>query len=333
MMEPVIVILLAVGVVAAVAAVVVVRSRRRSLPPPTPERYRIERPSLSERLGPARLGAAVLGLFGGRPDTDVWASLEEALLAADVGLPVTSRVVDVVRVARPDEPAEAHALVRQTLLDTLSSGDRSVARTGAPSVVLVVGVNGVGKTTTIAKLAARLREHGADPILAAADTFRAAADSQLAAWADRVGVQVVRGADGADPASVAFEAVRTARDRGHDTVIVDTAGRLHSKKNLMDELGKIVRVLDRESTIDETLLVLDGTAGQNGLAQARAFAGVVDLTGVILTKMDGTAKGGIAFAVEQELGVPVKFIGLGEGVDDLIPFEPVAYVDAILEPA
>lgn len=333
MMEPVIVILLVVGVLVAVAAVAVVRSKRRSLPPATPERHRIERPSLTERLAPARLGGAILGLLGGRPDADAWAALEEVLLSADVGLPVTTRVVDVVRVARPDDPVAAHSLLRQALLDTLSTGDRSVVRTGAPSVVLVVGVNGVGKTTTIAKLAARLTEQGAHPILAAADTFRAAADSQLAAWADRVGVQVVRGADGADPASVAFEAVRTARDRGHDTVIVDTAGRLHSKRNLMDELSKIVRVLDRESTIDETLLVLDGTAGQNGLAQARAFAEVVDLTGVILTKMDGTAKGGIAFAVEHELGVPVKFIGLGEGVEDLIPFEPVAYVDAILEPA
>jgi len=196
---------------------------------------------------------------------------------------------------------------------------------------LVVGVNGVGKTTTIAKLAVRLTEAGATPVLAAADTFRAAADEQLAVWADRVGAEVVRGSEGADPASVAYQGVARAKEAGFDTLIVDTAGRMHSKKNLMQELDKIVRVLEREAGgIDEALLVLDGTAGQNGMAQARAFAKSVDLTGVVLTKMDGSAKGGIAFAVEAELNIPIKFIGLGEGVDDLIAFDPDTYVDALL---
>ncbi len=331
-----IVVLAAIGLVVLVATVAVVGSRRRRpLPPATPERLRIERPSMAGRLATARagIGDRIRGVFREGLADDAWNTLEEVLLTADVGLTVTTRVVESVRAAQPVDPAAAQALVCASLLATLSDGNRAIRRTGSPSIILVVGVNGGGKTTTIAKLAARLREEGARPILAAADTFRAAADTQLAAWADRVGVEVVRGADGADPTSVAFEAVRAARANGHDTVIVDTAGRLHSKKNLMDELGKIVRVLGREATIDETLLVLDGTAGQNGLAQARAFGEVTALTGVVLTKMDGSAKGGIAFAVEQELGVPVKFIGLGEGVDDLIPFDPEAYVNAILEPA
>lgn len=305
--------------------------RRQSLPPSTPDRLEVERPSMVARLAPARIGDRVRGLF--RADEEAWEKLEEVLLSADVGLGVTSRVVDLVRSARPTDPDSAQAAIREALLTTLSTADRSVRRTGSPSIVLVVGVNGVGKTTTIAKLAARLREDGARPILAAADTFRAAADAQLAAWAERVGVEVIRGVDGSDPASVAFDGVKAAREGDHDTVIVDTAGRLHSKKNLMEELGKIFRVLEREATIDEVLLVLDGTAGQNGLAQARAFGEVAPLTGIVLTKMDGSAKGGIAFAVEQELGVPVKFIGLGEGVADLIPFDPADYVDAILEPA
>lgn len=319
----------------AVVGVVVVRSRRsKALPPATPERLSIERPTMAGRLVAARagIGDRLRGLLGGGDlGPDAWDAIEEVLLTADVGLDVTTAVVAAVRDAHPETPEGARALIRDELLGTLSDGDRSVRLTGDPSIVLVVGVNGVGKTTTIAKLAARLREQGASPILAAADTFRAAADTQLATWAERVGVEVVRGDDGADPASVAYEGVEAARRTGADVVIVDTAGRLHSKKHLMEELGKIVRVLSREGTIDEVLLVLDGTAGQNGLAQAKAFGEVSALTGVVLTKMDGSAKGGIAFAVEHDLGVPVKFIGLGEGVDDLIPFDPVAYVDAVLE--
>lgn len=317
-----------------VAGLLVARSRRtRALPPATPERLSIERPTMAARLATARagIGDRLRGVLGDHLDGATWDDLEEVLLAADVGLDVTTTVVDAVRTAHPGSAGEARAAVRNQLLGTLSTSDRGVHLTGEPSIVLVVGVNGVGKTTTIAKLAARLREQGASPILAAADTFRAAADTQLAMWAERVGVEVVRGEDGGDPASVAYEGVAAAKQAGDDVVIVDTAGRLHSKRNLMEELGKIVRVLSREGTIDEVLLVLDGTAGQNGLAQAKAFGEVADLTGVVLTKMDGSAKGGIAFAVEHDLGVPVKFIGLGEGVDDLIAFDPTAYVDAIME--
>lgn len=328
--------LLIIGAVllVAVVGVLVTRARRgRALPPPTPERLSIERPTMAARLATARagIGDRLRGVFGGDLGDDAWDDLEEVLLTADVGLDVTMAVVGAVRKAHPSSSDEAQAAVRSELLGTLSTADRGVHLTGDPSIVLVVGVNGVGKTTTIAKLAARLREQGATPILAAADTFRAAADTQLAMWADRVGVEVVRGEDGGDPASVAYEGVAAAKRAGNDVVIVDTAGRLHSKKNLMEELGKIVRVLSREGTIDEVLLVLDGTAGQNGLAQAKAFGEVADLTGVVLTKMDGSSKGGIAFAVEHDLGVPVKFIGLGEGVDDLIGFDAVAYVDAVLE--
>ena len=321
---------------AVVLGLVIARSRRtRALPPATPDRLSIERPSMANRLATARagIGDRIRGLLGGELGPDAWDAMEEVLLTADVGLDVTTTVVDAVRRARPESASGAQECIRGELLATLSDADRSVHLTGKPSIVLVVGVNGVGKTTTIAKIAARLREQGASPILAAADTFRAAADTQLAAWAERVGVAVVRGEDGSDPAAVAFEGVAAAKRGGNDVVIVDTAGRLHSKKHLMEELGKIVRVLSREGTIDEVLLVLDGTAGQNGLAQAKAFGEVASLTGVVLTKMDGSAKGGIAFAVEHELGVPVKFIGLGEGVDDLIPFEPTAYVDAIMEGA
>ncbi len=201
-------------------------------------------------------------------------------------------------------------------------------------MIVVVGVNGTGKTTSIAKLANRLKTAGREPLLGAADTFRAAADAQLRTWADRVGVQVVGGQPGADPAAVAFDALQAARARGREAVIVDTAGRLHSKHNLMEELGKVVRVLRREAgEVDEVLLVLDATTGQNGIAQVRQFTEAVGVTGIILTKLDGTARGGVAVAVERELGVPVKFIGVGEGMDDLLPFEPAEFVDALLEDA
>ncbi len=210
-------------------------------------------------------------------------------------------------------------------LRTAPHGDR-------PAVVLVVGVNGTGKTTACGKLARALVGDGRTVLLGAADTFRAAAVEQLQTWGDRVGAAVIRSdRDGADPASVAFEAVNAGIERGVDTVIVDTAGRLHTKAGLMDELGKISRVISRHATVDEILLVLDATTGQNGLRQARVFAEVVDVTGIILTKLDGTAKGGIVVAVQRELGVPVKLVGLGEGPDDLAPFEPETFVDALLD--
>jgi fused signal recognition particle receptor len=207
---------------------------------------------------------------------------------------------------------------------------RALPHADKPSVLLVVGVNGTGKTTTVGKLARVLVADGRRVVLGAADTFRAAAADQLQSWAARVGAEVVRGAEGADPASVAFDAVDKGIAVGADVVVIDTAGRLHTKTGLMDELGKVKRVVEKRATVDEVLLVLDATIGQNGLAQARVFADVVDITAVVLTKLDGTAKGGIVFRVQQELGVPVKLVGLGEGPDDLAPFEPAAFVDALL---
>lgn len=333
---------LSTGIVGALIAVVLVvvvpvfvtRQRRRptgigkALDEATPSAL-----DVPSRLSTARgaMGAKIGSLFARGLTKDVWERLEEVLLTADLGLASATAAVDTVRNTNPKDASEAKAALNAELRRTLGEKDRSVAKSRNPSVILVVGVNGVGKTTTIAKLAVRLTEAGATPVLAAADTFRAAADEQLAVWADRVGAEVVRGSEGADPASVAYQGVARAKEAGFDTLIVDTAGRMHSKKNLMQELDKIVRVLEREAGgIDEALLVLDGTAGQNGMAQARAFAKSVDLTGVVLTKMDGSAKGGIAFAVEAELNIPIKFIGLGEGVDDLIAFDPDTYVDALL---
>ena len=333
---------LSTGIVGALIAVVLVvvvpvfvtRQRRRptgigkALDEATPSAL-----DVPSRLSTARgaMGAKIGSLFARGLTQDVWERLEEVLLTADLGLASATAAVDTVRNTNPKDASEAKAALNAELRRTLGEKDRSVSKSRNPSVILVVGVNGVGKTTTIAKLAVRLTEAGATPVLAAADTFRAAADEQLAVWADRVGAEVVRGSEGADPASVAYQGVARAKEAGFDTLIVDTAGRMHSKKNLMQELDKIVRVLEREAGgIDEALLVLDGTAGQNGMAQARAFAKSVDLTGVVLTKMDGSAKGGIAFSVEAELNIPIKFIGLGEGVDDLIAFDPDTYVDALL---
>jgi len=318
-------------VLVAVGVTVAVGRRLRGAPPPSIGPA--PRPTVSGRLGTARAGFGdrLRSILGGGIDESTWERLEEVLIAADVGVALSTRLVDEVRAEHPETAEEARQALEQRLHATLAGKDRALHLDGAPSVVVVVGVNGVGKTTTIAKLAARIRETGHAPLLAAADTYRAAADTQLATWAERVGVEVVRGDPGADPASVAFAGVGRSRASGADTVIVDTAGRLQTKKNLMEELGKIVRVLEREAgSVSETLLVLDGTAGQNGLAQAEAFGEVAGLTGVVLTKMDGSARGGVAFAVEHQLGVPVKFIGLGEGVEDLIPFDPDAYVDALL---
>ncbi len=285
------------------------------------------------------LGRSVLGLLGGGDlDEDSWEAVEDTLLVADLGSVTTESIVTALRErlasGRVRTEADARAVLREVLVSELQPDlDRSIRalpHDNHPSVLLVVGVNGTGKTTTVGKLARVLVADGRRVVLGAADTFRAAAADQLQAWASRVGAEVVRGAQGADPASVAFDAVDKGIEAGADVVLIDTAGRLHTKTGLMDELGKVKRVVSRRAAVDEVLLVLDATIGQNGLAQARVFADVVDITGVVLTKLDGTAKGGIVFRVQQELGVPVKLVGLGEGPDDLAPFEPEAFVDALL---
>jgi fused signal recognition particle receptor len=304
-----------------------------------PPEGRLER--LRGRLARSQnaLGRSMLGLLGGGDlDEDSWELVEETLLVADLGPVVASSVVAQLRsqLASKDvrTAADARAVLRGVLISELQPGmDRSVRalpHSDLPSVLLVVGVNGTGKTTTVGKLARVLVADGRRVVLGAADTFRAAAADQLQTWAAQVGAEVVRGAEGADPASVAFDAVDKGIATGADVVVIDTAGRLHTKTGLMDELSKVKRVVTRRAEVDEVLLVLDATIGQNGLAQARVFADVVDITGTVLTKLDGTAKGGIVFRVQQELGVPVKLVGLGEGRDDLAPFEPAAFVDALL---
>jgi fused signal recognition particle receptor len=304
-----------------------------------PPEGRLER--LRGRLARSQnaLGRSRLGILGGGDlDEGSWEEVEDTLLVADLGPTVTTSVVTQLRdrLASKDirTEADARAVLREVLITELRPGlDRSVRalpHDDHPSVLLVVGVNGTGKTTTVGKLARVLVADGRRVVLGAADTFRAAAADQLQAWAARVGAEVVRGAEGADPASVAFDAVDKGIAVGADVVVIDTAGRLHTKTGLMDELGKVKRVVMRRAAVDEVLLVLDATIGQNGLAQARVFADVVDITGAVLTKLDGTAKGGIVFRVQQELGVPVKLVGLGEGPDDLAPFEPAAFVDALL---
>jgi len=286
------------------------------------------------------LGGVLLGLLSrDRLDEETWEEIEETLITADMGVTparqLTEELRTEVKVAGTRDADEVMSLLRGQLLAQVGVDlDRSL-HTGRhgdrPAVVLVVGVNGTGKTSVCGKLARALIGDGQSVLLGAADTFRAAAADQLQTWGERVGAQVVRSdRDGADPASVAFDAVNQGIERGVDVVIVDTAGRLHTKAGLMDELGKIKRVISRHATVDEVLLVLDATTGQNGLRQARVFAEVVDVTGIVLTKLDGTAKGGIVIAVQRELGVPVKLVGLGEGPDDLAPFEPEAFVDAIV---
>jgi fused signal recognition particle receptor len=285
------------------------------------------------------LGRSMLGLLGGGDlDEDSWQDVEDTLLIADLGPVVTESVVGALRSRMASSnvrtETDARAVLRDVLISELHPDmDRSIRalpHDDKPSVLLVVGVNGTGKTTTVGKLARVLVADGRRVVLGAADTFRAAATHQLQTWASRVGAHVVGGEEGADPASVAFDAVDAGINDGADVVVIDTAGRLHTKTGLMDELGKVKRVVSRRAEVDEVLLVLDATIGQNGLPQARVFAEVVDITGVVLTKLDGTAKGGIVFRVQQELGVPVKLVGLGEGPDDLAPFEPAAFVDALL---
>lgn len=277
-----------------------------------------------------RLGTRLGGVFRRTMDAGFWDEVEEALIAADVGIETATSVVETARQTEPGSAAEAREAVRRELLTCFGDVDRSISLVGEPAVVVVVGVNGSGKTTTIAKLAADLVAGGSRVLVAAADTFRAAAAEQMVAWGDRVGFDVVRGGDGADPASVAFDGRSAAAARNHDVVIVDTAGRLHSKRNLMDELAKVVRVLSRDGAVGEILLVLDGSIGQNGIAQARAFTDAVGVTGTVITKLDGSAKGGVAIAVEREFGIPVKLIGVGEGSGDLLHFDPASFVDELL---
>ncbi len=285
-------------------------------------------------------GSVLLNLISsGKLDEQAFQDMEDTLISSDMGVTPARELVEQLRtevkVVGTDDPAEVRALLRADLIGVLGPDlDRTLHLTrhgDRPSVVLVVGVNGTGKTTTCGKLARVLVGDDKTVVLGAADTFRAAAADQLQTWGERVGARVVRsGREGADPASVAFEAVNVGIQQGVDTVIVDTAGRLHTKVGLMDELGKIKRVIEKHGSVDEVLLVLDATTGQNGLRQARVFAEVVDVTGIILTKLDGTAKGGIVIQVQRELGVPVKLVGLGEGPDDLAFFDPEEFVDAIL---
>jgi fused signal recognition particle receptor len=296
-----------------------------------------------ERLGRSR-AAIAQGLSGllsrGVLDEEAWEELEEALLSADVGVATTTRLVERLRErARAERSGapELRALLREELLAAVGDQDRTLAldlldEEQRPGVVLIVGVNGTGKTTTAGKLALALSEEGKQVVMAAADTFRAAATEQLVLWGERVGAQVVRHQAGADPAAVAFDGLASARAKGADVLLVDTAGRLHTKTNLMEELRKVRRVLEREGgNIREVLLVLDAITGQNGLVQARQFTEAVGVTGLVLTKLDGTAKGGIVVAVQRELGIPVKLVGLGEGSHDLAPFDAESFVDALLD--
>ncbi len=285
------------------------------------------------------IGQSVLGILGaGDLDEDAWEEIEDTLIMADLGAETTMTVVEKLRhrIASEGVESEAHAraMLREVLIEecqpSMERSIRALPHEGKPAVILVVGVNGTGKTTTTGKLARVLVAQGHDVVLGAADTFRAAAADQLEAWGRRVGAATVRGKEGADPASVAFDAVSHGIEVGSDVVMIDTAGRLHTKTGLMDQLDKIKRVVEKKSQVDEVILVLDATVGQNGLAQARTFRDVVDITGVALTKLDGTAKGGIVFQVQHELGVPVKLVGLGEGADHLAPFEVEGFVDALL---
>jgi fused signal recognition particle receptor len=276
------------------------------------------------------LGAAVRRALGTGLDESTWEDIESALLAADVGVEATGDITMSVRQANPETVEEARAAIRRALRAELVEVDRSLALVGKPAIIVIVGVNGTGKTTTIAKLAKRFHDEGKTVTMGAADTFRAAAGEQLQTWGDRVDAQVVRGQEGGDPAAVVFDSLESARARGVDVVIIDTAGRLHGKRNLMAELEKIYRVAGGDQ-VSEVLLVLDATAGQNGLAQVREFSHAIPISGTVLTKLDGTARGGIVIAIERTLGVPVKFIGVGEGLEDLISFDPDGFIDSLLE--
>ena len=279
-----------------------------------------------------------LNIFSGffSVDEDFFEELEENLILSDMGMDTTLEAVETLRervkANKIKEPEEVKACLREILVEMLDVGSTELDLTDKPAVILMIGVNGVGKTTTIGKLANLLKNQGNRVLLAAGDTFRAAAADQLAIWADRAKVDIVRHEEGSDPAAVVFDAMNAARARKTDVVLVDTAGRLHNKQNLMNELNKIRRVIDREGTASskEVLLVLDATTGQNGLIQAKQFGESAGITGIVLTKLDGTAKGGVVLAIAKEMGVPVKFVGLGEGINDLQPFDAVAFAEALV---
>ncbi len=309
-----------------------------------PETPRTRMARLRSRLAGSQNALArglLMLLSSDKLDEETWEDFEDTLITSDLGVGPTAELVESLRtrlrVEGVSDPAQARSVLREELVilvDPTLDRSLSVERHGAlPAVVMVVGVNGTGKTTTVGKLARVLVAEDKEVLLGAADTFRAAAADQLETWGGRVGVPTVRGAEGADPASVAYDAVAKGIQGEVDVVLVDTAGRLHTKTGLMDELGKIKRVIEKQAPVTEVLLVLDATTGQNGLTQARVFAEEIGITGIVLTKLDGSAKGGIVVAVQRELGVPVKLIGLGEGVDDLAPFDAEAFVDALLEPA
>jgi fused signal recognition particle receptor len=326
--------------------------RAPEAPPPEPDAADVaapstpvaveERANLRDRVAKAR--AALAGAFTGirardRIDDETWDELEEALLRADVGVQVTDRLLTDLRTSVGNgDITDADGLLdalKADMKEQLAGMDRDLRRSGAegnPDVWLFVGVNGVGKTTSIGKVGAQQASDGTRVVMAAGDTFRAAAAEQLGTWAERSGAVFVRGSEGGDPSSVIFDAIQLAAARGHDLVLADTAGRLHTKTNLMEELRKVRRVADREpGRVTEVLLVIDATTGQNGLVQAREFAEATEVSGVVLTKLDGSAKGGIVFAVQTELGIPVKLVGIGEGIDDLVPFDPDEFVEALFE--
>ena len=279
-----------------------------------------------------------IGIFNGfsKLDDEFYEELEESLILSDMGMDTALEAVELLRQRAKEQHVKdvegGRALMREIICEMLQVGDNGLNISTKPSVVLFIGVNGVGKTTTIGKLGKRLKEEGKRVLFCAGDTFRAAAAEQLTIWSERTGVEIVKQGEGSDPAAVVFDAMSAAKARGTDVVLVDTAGRLHNKQNLMNELNKIGRVIEREvpGAARETLLVLDATTGQNGLIQAKQFQESVPLTGIVLTKLDGTAKGGIVVAIAREMGLPVKYVGLGEGVDDLQPFDAQHYAEAIL---
>jgi fused signal recognition particle receptor len=326
--------LLIIGVVALVVLVaivgfVVVRGRGR--PSPAPPAVGV---GMQAGLAKSRhaVSAKLRELLGrGRIDGGFWSDLEDTLISADVGVAATASLLAAVKEAGPESPQAAEQQLHAEMVAAFGSRPRELSLASRPAVIVVVGVNGTGKTTSIAKLAAGLMAEGRSVTLAAADTFRAGAIDQLGHWAERVGADFVGAEPGADPASVAYEAYNRARSTGSDVVIVDTSGRLHTDRNLMEQLQKVTRVLAREAgAIDETLLVLDGTIGQNSITQAQMFTEAVDVSGLVLTKLDGTARGGVVVAIEDGLGVPVKFVGLGEGLSDLVAFDPDEFVTALL---
>ena len=289
------------------------------------------------KQGLSRTASSIGSVFtASELDDDFYDELEERLILADVGMDATQQAIDGLRAAarerRLKTAEEARGALREILTQMLSVGSSELDIATKPSVVLVIGVNGVGKTTSIGKIANHLRTQGKKVLLCAGDTFRAAAADQLSVWAERAHADIIRQGEGADPASVVFDAVAAAKARGADVILCDTAGRLHNKQNLMNELGKISRILDRElpQASKEVLLVLDATTGQNGLIQAREFQQIAGVTGIVLTKLDGTAKGGIVIAVANSLQIPVKYVGVGEQMDDLMPFDPAAFVEALV---